>query len=76
MAVLRQEEIFSLQSFDGGVEGVVIDKNGAKNGTLRVEVVGKGAFQGSVNRHGQAATTFLRFCFAIIEMGGAKSNYS
>jgi hypothetical protein len=74
--MLRKKEILGLQGFNGGVKSVVIDQDSAEDGTFCVEVVGKGAFQGSVNRHGQAATTFLRFCFAIIEMGGAKSNYS
>jgi hypothetical protein len=39
-AVLVEEEIFGLEIFDGGVEGVVVEKDGAEDGTLGVEIIG------------------------------------
>jgi len=60
-AVLVQEEIFGLEIFYGGVEGVVVEDYGAEDGTLGVEVVGERLFQDGFGGH---AWFWLRFIFA------------
>src|SRR6267143_5358392 len=50
-AMLIEEEIFGLEIFDGGVEGVVVEDDGAEDGTLGVEVVWEGLFEGGVGWH-------------------------
>src|SRR6267143_145357 len=50
-AVLVEEEILGLEIFDGGVEGVVVENDGAEDGTLGVEVVGERLFEGGVGWH-------------------------
>ena len=44
-AVLIEKEIFGAQIFDSGVERVVVEHDGAENGALGVEIVGKRAFE-------------------------------
>jgi hypothetical protein len=55
-AVLVEEEIFGLEIFDGGVEGVVVEDDGAEDGTLGVEVVGERLFEGGIG--GQLALVY------------------
>jgi hypothetical protein len=38
-AVLLQEKIFGLEIFDGGVESVIIEQNGAQDGAFGVEIL-------------------------------------
>jgi hypothetical protein len=38
VAMLRKEKIVGLEGLDGGVEGIVIEQDGAENGTLRVKI--------------------------------------
>src|SRR5258707_15371572 len=40
-AVLVEEEIFRAETFDCRVEGIVVQKHGGQNGTLRLEILGK-----------------------------------
>jgi len=69
VAVLRQEEVFGPEGFDGGVEGVVVQENGAEDGALGVQVARKGAFELRINRHvtkrALAASLLLRLSFLI-----------
>ena len=51
-AMLVEEEIFGLQMLDGGIEGVVIEQDGAEDGTLGVEIIGQWLFENGVGRHG------------------------
>src|SRR6202030_3236598 len=51
VAVLGDEEIVGFEGLDCGVEGVVIEENGAEDGALRVEVGGKGAFKSGISGH-------------------------
>jgi len=37
--VLLQEKIFGLEIFDGGVESVIIEQNGAQDGAFGVEIL-------------------------------------
>src|SRR5713101_7068112 len=60
-AVLIEEEIFGLEIFDGGVEGVVVEDYGAEDGTLGVEVVGERLFESGFGGHG---LFLFRFSFA------------
>ena len=48
---MREEEIFGLESLDGGVQGIVIEENGAEDGAFRVEVAGEGTFELGIGRH-------------------------
>jgi hypothetical protein len=57
-AVLIEEEVFRAEIFDGGVKGVVVEENGAQDGTLGVEVVGEGLFESGIDGHS------VRFSFA------------
>ncbi len=50
-AVLVEEEILGLEIFDGGVEGVVVENDGAEDGTLGVKIVGERLFEGGVGGH-------------------------
>jgi hypothetical protein len=58
-AVLVQEEIFGLEIFDGGVEGVVVEDYGAEDGTLCVEIIGERLFENGVGGHASS------FVFAL-----------
>jgi len=60
-AVLVEEEIFGLEIFDCGVEGVVVEDYGAEDGTLGVEIVGEWLFEDGFGGH---AWFLLRFIFA------------
>ena len=37
--MLREKEIFRAQLFDGGVEGMIVEKDGAEDAALRFEIV-------------------------------------
>jgi len=60
-AVLVQEEIFGLEIFDGGVEGVVVEDYGTEDGTLGIEIVGERLFEDGFGGH---ARFCVRFIFA------------
>jgi hypothetical protein len=49
--MLVEEEILGLEIFDGGVEGVVVEEDGAEYGTLGVEIVGERLFESGVGGH-------------------------
>jgi hypothetical protein len=59
-AVLFQEKIFGLEIFDGGVEGVIIEQNGAKNGAFGFEILWQWAFESGFSRHRES------FCFRLL----------
>jgi hypothetical protein len=44
-AMLIEEEIVGAEILDGGVQGVVIEQNGAEDGAFGVEIVGEGLFE-------------------------------
>jgi len=50
LAVLREEEILRSQLFDGCVEGMIIEKDGAENAALRFEIMRKRSSNRSVCR--------------------------
>jgi hypothetical protein len=47
LAVLREKEIFRAQLFDGRVEGMIIEKDGAEDAAFGFEIVGERAFDRS-----------------------------
>ena len=49
--MLRKEEIFGAQLFDGGVQRVIVEKDGAEDAALRFEIVGQRAFESCVAWH-------------------------
>src|SRR5712675_2666159 len=59
--VLVEEEIFGLEIFYCGVEGVVVEDYGTKDGTLGVQVVGERLFEDGFGGH---ASFCVRFIFA------------
>jgi hypothetical protein len=70
LAVLREKEIFRAQFFDGRVEGMIIEKHGAKDAAFRLEIVGKRAF----NRSACAGhSLYLRL--GLFGMQGAEFGY-
>ena len=52
-AMLIEEEIFRTDIFNGGIQGVVVEQNGAKNRALCVEIARERAFECRVSGHGQ-----------------------
>ena len=48
LAVLREKEIFGAQLLDGGVEGMIVEKDGAEDAALRFEIVRQRAFDRGV----------------------------
>jgi hypothetical protein len=50
LAMLREKEIFRAQLFNSCVEGMIIEKDGAEDASLRFEIVREGAFDRSVCR--------------------------
>ena len=62
-AVLIEKEIFRAEILDGGVEGVVVEQNGAEDGALGVEIIGEGLFESGL-RGGHGGAFAIRFLFA------------
>ncbi len=62
-AVLFQEKIFGLEIFDGGVEGVIIEQNGAKNGAFGFEILWQWAFESRFSGHRDSLG--IRLLFAL-----------
>ncbi len=50
--MLIEKKIFGAKCFDGGVEGFVLEKHGAENGTLGVEIIWERAFESGFRGHG------------------------
>lgn len=50
-AVLIEEKVSAAEMLDGGVERMVIEQNGAEDGTLGVEIVRKRPFEDGISRH-------------------------
>ena len=48
MAMLREKEIFRAQFFDGRVEGMIIEKNGAEDAAFCFEIMRERPFDRSV----------------------------
>ncbi len=63
-AMLIEEEIFGLQMLDGGIERVVIEDDGAEDGTFGVEIIGEGLFENGVGRHGYFVRSDSYFAFS------------
>src|SRR5215475_11037980 len=61
--MLIEEKVFGFEAFDGGVEGVVIEQNGAEDGAFGVEVLWEGAFESRGGGHFGTLcdSLFLRF---------------
>jgi hypothetical protein len=68
-AVLLQEKIFWLEIFDGGVEGVIIEENGAENGAFSVEILRQGAFESGLSGHKDSFSIRLFFAYSISPCG-------
>ena len=51
--MLRQEKIFGLERLDGGVEGIIVEQDGAEDGALSVEIARQWPFECSVARHSE-----------------------
>ena len=50
-AVLIEEKIFGAQRFNGGIQRVIVEDNGAENGAFRVEIIRQRLFEGGVGCH-------------------------
>jgi hypothetical protein len=50
LAMLREKEILRAQLFDSGIEGMIVEKDGAEDAALRFEIMGERAFDRSVCR--------------------------
>jgi hypothetical protein len=61
--VLIKEKIFGSQRFDGGVQRVVVEQNGAEYGALGFEIIRQRLFKGGVSCHGEIRW-LIRFLFA------------
>jgi hypothetical protein len=48
LAMLREKEISRTQFFDGRVEGMIVEKNGAEDAAFRFEIVRERPFDRSV----------------------------
>jgi hypothetical protein len=66
VAVLGDEEIVGLERFDGGVESVVVEEDGAEDGTLRVEIGGQWAFENGISGHRDSYTFHYMFAFSSL----------
>jgi len=63
-AVLVQKKIFGPQMFDGGIQRVVIQQDGAENRTLGIQIIGQGFFENSLYRHGLLTPDSGNFAFS------------
>jgi hypothetical protein len=61
--VLFEKKIFRLDIFDGGVESMVIEQNGAENGAFSVEILWEGTFESGAGRHRDSF--LIRLFFAL-----------
>ena len=61
------KEIVGLEGLNGGVQRVVVEQDGAEDGTLSVEIAGQRTFESGISGHrGQRGLSLFRFSFAII----------
>jgi hypothetical protein len=81
-AMLIEKEIFGAEILDGGVEGVVVEENGAEDGALGVEVIGERLFESGVHGHKRSlAFAFSSLLYHVLrrraraELPAARSNY-
>jgi hypothetical protein len=68
-AVLFQEKIFGLEIFDGSVEGVIIEQNGAKNGAFGFEILWQWAFESGFSRHRDSFVFAFYSLYSILPCG-------
>src|ERR1700690_3861140 len=61
--VMREKKVLGLKSLDAGVQDVVIQDDGAKNGFLSVNIAGQRSFHGGISRHGGGRGLLLMFAF-------------
>ena len=61
-AMRIEEEILGPEVFDGGVERLIVQQDGAKDGALRVQMLREGTFESGFVRHGECEvySLFLR----------------
>jgi hypothetical protein len=62
-AMLLQEKIFGLEIFDGGIKSVIIEQDGAEDGTFRFEILREWAFESGFSGHRESfyVSPFIRF---------------
>ena len=54
------------ETFDGGVQGVVVEQNGAEDGALGLEIVRKGLFESGIHGHSRQFALDFRLFFAVV----------
>ena len=69
LAVLRKKEILRADFFDGGVERVIVEDDGAENAALGFEIVRKRPFERSVAGH---HSPFIRLRLSRKALAGAR----
>jgi hypothetical protein len=72
-AMLIEEKIFGAKILDRGVQRVVVEKNGAENGALGIEVVWKRTFEIGISGHGTMTSLYLRPRYHADERGSSTS---
>src|SRR5262249_3844565 len=60
-AMLIEKEILGTKRFDGGIESVIVEKNGAENGAFSVEIVRKGLFENGFWHQSLCVSLFIRY---------------
>src|ERR1700745_3519769 len=68
-AVLLQEKIFGLDVFDGGVQRVIIEQNGAENGAFGVEILRQWALESGLSRHSSISVFAFNSLYSILPCG-------
>ena len=49
--VLVQKKIFRLQFFDGGIQGMIVQQDGAEHAAFRFKILGKLPFECEISSH-------------------------
>src|SRR5215472_8795846 len=62
--VLVKEEIFRAQRFQGRIQRLIVQQNGAEDGTFGFQIIGQRPFEGGVSRH-KMVRYIVRFIFAL-----------
>jgi hypothetical protein len=60
--MLFEKEVFRLETFNGGVQSVIIEKNGAEDGAFSIQILRERAFKSGGGSHGP----FLLFAFSSL----------
>src|SRR5215472_1045703 len=65
VTVLREEEILDLEGLDGGVEGVIVDKDSPEYGAFGIEIIREGAFESGFRGHNAQKSAWLDSLFFL-----------